>query len=184
MFGAIRAAASRSSVRVSLFSRAAAHHVLNDAVLQAFSTTSSRAADLAKLTLIGHLTRDPETRYTKNEKEYVVCVLNTCLITGTDFHPGILSQHPTTLHLLLMLMAVSTKRYALIEAKAWHAERVPPVSTFHRVISFTEGSNKYLQTLRKGSRVYVEAGFELREPEPNADPTTPQGQRQIFLRHG
>jgi len=32
--------------------------------------------------------------------------------------------------------------------------------------------------------VYVEAGFELREPEKDADSATPQGQRQIFLRHG
>lgn len=38
--------------------------------------------------------------------------------------------------------------------------------------------------LRKGSKVYVEANFELREPEPNTDPSTPAGQRQIFLRHG
>ena len=30
----------------------------------------------------------------------------------------------------------------------------------------------------------MEANFELREPDPSADPNTPQGQRQIFLRHG
>lgn len=52
------------------------------------------------------------------------------------------------------------------------------------MLSFNPGQNKYLQTLRAGSKVYVEAGFEVREPEPGADPSTPQGQRQIFLRHG
>ncbi|KAG6903306.1 hypothetical protein C0995_013059 [Termitomyces sp. Mi166 len=132
MFGPIRIAASRSSVR-------------------AFSTTSSRAADLAKLTLIGHLTKDPEARLTKNEKEYVVYTVAT-----TNYPP----PPPDA-----------------------NGERPPTASTFHRVLSFQEHSNRYLQTLKKGSRVYVEAGFELREPEPNADPTTPQGQRQIFLRH-
>ena len=30
----------------------------------------------------------------------------------------------------------------------------------------------------------MEANYELREPDPAADPNTPQGQRQIFLRHG
>lgn len=38
--------------------------------------------------------------------------------------------------------------------------------------------------LQKGSQVFVEANFELREPDPDADPDSPQGQRQIFLRHG
>ncbi|KAG6897213.1 hypothetical protein C0992_003411 [Termitomyces sp. T32_za158] len=133
MFGTIRAAASRSSVR-------------------AFSTTSSRASDLAKLTLIGRLIKDPETRYTRNEKEYVVYTVAT-----TNYPPPPLDAN---------------------------GERPPTASTFHRVLSFAESSNKYLQTLKKGSRVYVEANFELREPDPNADPTTPHGQRQIFLRHG
>ncbi|EEB87108.1 hypothetical protein MPER_15680, partial [Moniliophthora perniciosa FA553] len=35
----------------------------------------------------------------------------------------------------------------------------------------------------KGALVYVEAAYELREPEPDADPSTPHGQRQIFLKH-
>lgn len=30
----------------------------------------------------------------------------------------------------------------------------------------------------------MEANLEVREPDPNADPSTPQGQRQILLRHG
>ncbi|KAG6831883.1 hypothetical protein H0H92_007000 [Tricholoma furcatifolium] len=132
MFGAIRAAASRSSIR-------------------AFSTTTSRAADLAKLTLIGTLTRDPESRMTKNDREYVVYTVAT-----TNYPP----PPPDA-----------------------NGERKPSASTFHRILSFNESPNKYLQTLKKGSRVYVEAGFELREPEPQADSSTPQGQRQIFLRH-
>lgn len=63
-------------------------------------------------------------------------------------------------------------------------ERPRPTTTFHRVLSFNDYSNRYLQTLQKGSTVYVEAGFELREPDRDADPTTPQGQRQIYLKHG
>ncbi|KAJ7638538.1 hypothetical protein FB45DRAFT_903180 [Roridomyces roridus] len=56
-------------------------------------------------------------------------------------------------------------------------------TTWHRVLSFLPGSNKYLQTLKAGSKVYVEAGYEIREPESGSDPSTPEGQRQIFLRH-
>lgn len=32
--------------------------------------------------------------------------------------------------------------------------------------------------------MFAEANFELRQPDPNADPDSPEGQRQIFLRHG
>ncbi|CAL1701561.1 unnamed protein product [Somion occarium] len=56
-------------------------------------------------------------------------------------------------------------------------------STWHTILSFNPSSNNYLRTLHKGSQVYVEANYELREPDPTADPDTPQGQRQIFLRH-
>ncbi|TFY72073.1 hypothetical protein EVG20_g921 [Dentipellis fragilis] len=56
-------------------------------------------------------------------------------------------------------------------------------TTWHHILSFNPGANNYLRTLSKGSQVYVEANFELREPDPTADPSTPQGQRQIFLRH-
>ncbi|KAF8665714.1 hypothetical protein AX16_000164 [Volvariella volvacea WC 439] len=64
-----------------------------------------------------------------------------------------------------------------------NGERRSAGTTWHRILSFQEPANRYLQTLQKGSKVYVEAAFELREPEPGADPSTPQGQRQIFLRH-
>ncbi|KAF8974682.1 hypothetical protein BDZ97DRAFT_1900260 [Flammula alnicola] len=115
-----------------------------------FATTRP-TSDLAKLTLIGHLVRDPEARLTKNEKEYISYTVAT--------------------------------RNASLPPNA-NGERPPSTSTFHRILSFQESTNKFLRTLRKGSKVYVEANFELREPEPDADPATPQGQRQIFLRHG
>ncbi|GBE79364.1 single-strand binding protein family-domain-containing protein [Sparassis latifolia] len=56
-------------------------------------------------------------------------------------------------------------------------------TTWHSVLSFNNSANAFLRTLKKGSQVFVEANFELREPDPSADPDTPQGQRQIFLRH-
>ncbi|KAG8218345.1 hypothetical protein J3R82DRAFT_3963 [Butyriboletus roseoflavus] len=55
--------------------------------------------------------------------------------------------------------------------------------TWHHIVSFNPTQNNYLRTLNKGSRVYVEANYELRDPDANADPSSPSGQRQIFLRH-
>ncbi|KAH9482960.1 Single-stranded DNA-binding protein rim1, mitochondrial [Psilocybe cubensis] len=113
-------------------------------------SSSSRASDLSKLTLIGNLARDPEARLTKNDKEYItytVAVRNSGPPPGPD------------------------------------GERTRGSTTYHRVLSFNDGSNKYLRTLKKGSRIYCETTFELKEPAPDADPSTPQGQRQIFLRH-
>ncbi|PPR02486.1 hypothetical protein CVT24_002035 [Panaeolus cyanescens] len=120
--------------------------------VRCFSSSSRRAADVAKLILVGRLTKDPETRLTRNEKEFVA-------------------------------YTVATRNYPAPPPDA-NGERRPTPSTFHRILSFQDGSNRYLQTLKKGSLVYVEAGYELREPEPSADPSTPQGQRQIFLKHG
>lgn len=57
-------------------------------------------------------------------------------------------------------------------------------TTWHHIVSFNQGANNYLRTLQKGSQVYVEADYDVREPEHGADPRTPQGQRQINLRHG
>jgi hypothetical protein len=37
--------------------------------------------------------------------------------------------------------------------------------------------------VKKGSQVYVETSLEIKEADPEADPTTPRGQKQIFLRH-
>jgi hypothetical protein len=42
---------------------------------QAFSMTPSRGRDMARLTLIGNLTREPESRLTKNDKEFIVYVI-------------------------------------------------------------------------------------------------------------
>ncbi|KAJ7067972.1 single-strand binding protein family-domain-containing protein [Mycena amicta] len=56
-------------------------------------------------------------------------------------------------------------------------------TTWHRIHSFAPSTNTYLQTLKAGSKVYVEAAYDIREPDASADPSTPQGQRQIFLRH-
>ncbi|KAE9405967.1 hypothetical protein BT96DRAFT_1015221 [Gymnopus androsaceus JB14] len=120
------------------------------AAARAFSTSASRA-DVAKLTLVGRLGRDPEVKETKNSNEYVTYVVAT-----NSFNPGPLDAS---------------------------GERPQPRTSWHRILSFQESSNKYLQTLKKGTLVYVEAGYELREPEPNSDPSTPMGQRQIFLRH-
>ncbi|KAK7061452.1 single-stranded DNA-binding protein [Favolaschia claudopus] len=127
-----------SSIRAASAARAAS---------RAFST-STRRHDLAKITLIGNLGREPELKTTKNDKEYVSYSVATTNFTGKgeDGEP-----HTST--------------------------------TWHRILSFLPGSNKYLQTLKPGSKVYVEAAYEIREPDASADPTTPQGQRQIFLRH-
>jgi len=66
----------------------------------------------------------------------------------------------------------------------YFAARGESKTTWHNIISFNPHVNQYLKTLEKGARVYVEANFELREPDPAADSDTAQGQRQIFLRHG
>ncbi|RPD66691.1 hypothetical protein L226DRAFT_607999 [Lentinus tigrinus ALCF2SS1-7] len=62
-------------------------------------------------------------------------------------------------------------------------EGAQPTTTWHHVLSFNPSSINYLRTLKKGALVYAEANFELRQPDPNADPDSPEGQRQIFLRH-
>ncbi|TFK29228.1 hypothetical protein FA15DRAFT_664140 [Coprinopsis marcescibilis] len=116
--------------------------------LRTFST-SARLSDVAKLTLVGTLTRDPEARMSKNDKEYVIYTVAT---RNAPSSPDSNGERQST-------------------------------STFHRVLSFQEHSTKYLKTLRKGSKVYVEANYEVREPETGSDPSTPHGQRQIFLRH-
>ncbi|ESK93717.1 single-stranded dna-binding protein [Moniliophthora roreri MCA 2997] len=132
MFSAIRTAAS---------SRAAT---------RAFST-STRTLDVAKLTLIGRLGREPEVKKTKNDMEFV-----TYTVATNSYPPASADEN---------------------------SERPAPRTSWHRVLSFSEGSNRYLKTLKKGSLVYVEAAYELREPDQDADPSTPQGQRQIFLKH-
>lgn len=74
-----------------------------------FATSAPRSSDLSRLTLIGTLIREPETRLTKNDKEYVVYVL--------PFHavcymlilvPDTLLQPKTIPHLPPTLMEVCT----------------------------------------------------------------------------
>jgi hypothetical protein len=57
-------------------------------------------------------------------------------------------------------------------------DRPQSTSTWHRLLAFHPGQINYLRTLQKGTRVYVEANYELREPTGEGE------QRQIFLRHG
>ncbi|PPQ92362.1 hypothetical protein CVT25_008712, partial [Psilocybe cyanescens] len=128
-------------------------------------SSSSRANDLSKLTLIGYLAKEPEARLTKNDKEYIT-------------HPSIM-QETTQISSTSYVVAVRNPP----PPPGPDGERRQSTSTFHRILSFQEGSNKYLRTLKKGSKVYCESTFELKEPAADADPSTPQGQRQIFLRH-
>ena len=88
MFTAIRrVAASRASVRVRALIFFL-YYISLTRFLQAFSSTSMRSSDLAKLILIGRLGKEPELRYTKNEKEYVSLVfiypLNPASLRATD----------------------------------------------------------------------------------------------------
>jgi hypothetical protein len=62
--------------------------------------------------------------------------------------------------------------------------RPPSPTTWHHILSFNPNANNYLRTLQRGSQVYVEANFELRTLDSDADPDSPQAQRQILLRHG
>ncbi|KAH7916815.1 hypothetical protein BJ138DRAFT_1121618 [Hygrophoropsis aurantiaca] len=130
---------------------ATARQVISCTPRRPFSTSSSRAYDLAKLTLIGRLGKDPEVRTTKSEKEYVSYTVAT-----TNYPPPPPNPDGT---------------------------RQEAGTTWHNIVSFSPAQNNFLRTLNKGAQVYVEANFELRDPEPNADPASPQGQRQIFLRH-
>lgn len=60
----------------------------------------------------------------------------------------------------------------------------PNRTTWHTILAFNPNAASFLKSVTVGSQVYVEANYELREADPNADPDTPAGQRQIFLRHG
>jgi len=62
--------------------------------------------------------------------------------------------------------------------------RPDPGVTWHRVLSFNNSANNYLRNLLRGSRVYVEANLEIREPDRDAEPGSPAATRQVYLRHG
>jgi len=115
-----------------------------------FSSTSRRMVDVAKLTLVGRLAKIPESRQTKNGRDYVVYTVATTNAAGPANAQGV---------------------------------REDPKTSWHNVLSFSPNVNNYLSGLSKGSLVYVEANYELHEGEPNAEPGSPQSQRQVFLRH-
>jgi hypothetical protein len=110
MLSAIRSAVAFAGPRRVRLNFGNLYVVSNAFYWQAFSTTSSRSADLAKLILVGHLGKDPEIRMTKNDKEYVLYVLPSRV--GTPAHVVahlvvvILSLPLTSLLRLLTLMAV------------------------------------------------------------------------------
>ena len=66
----------------------------------------------------------------------------------------------------------------------WNVARPPPTTSWHTVFCFSPTSNTFLRTVPKGAHVYVEAGYELRDADPDAEAGSPHAQRQIFLRHG
>ncbi|THH33637.1 hypothetical protein EUX98_g504 [Antrodiella citrinella] len=119
---------------------------------RAFSSTPSRAYDLAKLTLIGRVGKDPELRTTKAGHDY--------------YHYSVVTENYPS------------------PPPGPDGIRPPSPKTWHSILSFQANANNYLKNVKKGARVYVEAGYEVRDPDPVADASTPQGQRQIFLRHG
>jgi hypothetical protein len=75
-------------------------------------------------------------------------------------------------------------RYRLLIPRTYSELERQMVPTFHRILCFDGPQMDYLGRLKKGSRVYVQADYNIKEPEQGADPTTPQGQRHIFLTHG
>lgn len=62
--------------------------------------------------------------------------------------------------------------------------RPPPTVSWHTIFSFNALANAFLRTIPKGSHVYVETAYELRDADPAAEAGSPGAQRQIFLRHG
>jgi len=114
-----------------------------------FSSSRSAQLDVARLTLVGRLGRDPEVKVTKTDKEYVSYVVGTTNLPG----PAVDGVRPE------------------------------PSTTWHRILSFNPSSNNYLRTLEKGSLVFVEANYEMRDPQRDAEPGSPEAQRQVFLRH-
>lgn len=128
---------------------------------------------------------------TKTDKEYVSLVsylplrqhTNNSLIPVT--FTGILLPLPTIPLLLRVLTAVSAQFFVCHSGnRTAPAARPDPGVTWHRILSFNNGANNYLRNLLRGSRVYVEANLEIREPDRDAEPGSPAATRQVFLRHG
>lgn len=93
---------------------------------------------------------------------------------------------PITLRPLLTPMAVGGCNRLSLARNLFIASIARPSArtSWHYVYCFNPSSFDYIRSLTKGSKVYVEANYELREPDASAEPGSPQGQRQIFLRHG
>lgn len=73
---------------------------------QGFATTRPVGSDLSKLTLIGRLTKDPETRLTKNEKEYCVYVYpSQCVGLNISLHAFLRAFAGIDIPLLLPIRA-------------------------------------------------------------------------------
>ena len=109
---------------------------------------------------------------------------------GLCSHPDVifadtLSRRATTLHRHLLQTEVSyadlTLNSLLIPSLL---ARPDPGTTWHRILSFSQHQNNFLRTLPRGTRVYVEANLEVREPQQDAEPGSPTSMRQVFLRHG
>jgi len=124
--------------------------VQTPALHRVFSSSSVACQDVAKLTLIGRLGKDPETRTTRNNKEYVSYVIGT---TNPSLAPGPDGVRP------------------------------PSTTSWHKIVSFSEPTNNFLRTLTKGTLVFVEADYQVKEPDRDADATSPETQRQVFLTH-
>ncbi|KXN87961.1 Single-stranded DNA-binding protein rim1, mitochondrial [Leucoagaricus sp. SymC.cos] len=119
---------------------------------KAFSTSRPVFWDVAKLTLVGRLAKDPEIRSTKNEKPYITYTVMTLNGVNTNQGGTRMTQRQT-------------------------------VPTYHRVLCFNPNDIDVLSRLKKGSKVFVQADYSIKEPEPEADPKSPLGQRHIFLTH-
>lgn len=77
---------------------------------RAFSTSRpSGLRDLAKVTLIGNLVREPETRITKNEKEYVSYTVATRGRAGQED-----SNPPSTFHRILSFVPAQNQYLAKV----------------------------------------------------------------------
>jgi len=77
---------------------------------------------------------------------------------------------------------VATNNYSPPSPNA-DGSRPPHTTSWHTIFSFSPTSNTFLRTIPKGAHVYVEAGYELRDADPDAEAGSPNAQRQIFLRH-
>ena len=79
---------------------------------------------------------------------------------------------------------IHIRPYMIQELMFVHVARPAAKTSWHHILSFNPSSYEFLKTLQKGAHVYVEANYELREPDSAAEADSPQSQRQIFLRHG